>query len=165
MITITPGNSKGIVSLAVIMIASQICLGIPSKLVAFFPSGAYIPLLFTGVFVVVYCTIMDKFLKGNSVGEAAGRIFGTTFVKFIDLAFAFWSVIYASFVMKSFSHAIGEVVLPLSPEVFVLGIAALVALVVCFVGFEALNRYSFALTFFFIFLSVWLNARIISMDN
>ncbi len=142
MIPINVRYSKGATAFVVLMLTSQVCLRAPGELVTEFPSGAYIGVALAGVGTALYGFLLNRLLNGNTVCHGAKAVWGRWGASVTAIGFALMAALYGASMMSSFSEAIGECILPLSPKVFVIMIMALASLALCFVGFEAFARYA-----------------------
>lgn len=145
VISINRLDSKGMMSLGVVLIISGFCYTAPAKLTAYFPAGAYVWVGLTAVSVGLACLLADKLLGGKSLCQGAEIAFGKGVGKAVCVGFGFFSFLYASLHLGEFSRAVEAFLLPASPRIFVLVIGAILGLVLCIVGIEPMARYAFVI--------------------
>lgn len=136
-------DSRGLTCLMALLMISHICVSLPQLLVAGFEFGVYIPVIITGIGAAGFFAFINRFYAGDCLNGFSGLPKGMSAAISIFLYFVF--VLYGSSVMKEFSEAIGECILPRSPRIFILVVLAGIALAVCFTRIEILARYSLAL--------------------
>ncbi len=138
-------GAKETAGLVTVLIFNGFMLGETASAVRHFATGSWIAILvvtFAGVLVMHFCgSVVASVGIRSLVSAAFGRYaaIGAGIVLFVA------TVLNASHTMSVLTNAVGEVVLPNSPRVFIIYVASGAALAVCLLGPEAITRYGLVL--------------------
>lgn len=130
--------------LLTVLVTSQIFVrGINGFVSASGTAGAIVSLLCCAI-VLVYFWIIDKLKFSHDVGmfDMMRESYGNSATVIIGAVLTVLSALNCSMRLKMFSVAVADIVLPDSPQVYVMLFFAVAMLVAVSVGLEALTRYA-----------------------